>query len=284
MKIKFEDIRPDSDSSFRILLTPRLHNTFLWHYHPEYELVYIEGANGTRHIGDHISRYEGSDLVFIGPNVPHLNFDYGVQTEHHKVVAQLKADFLGKDFFQAPEMKDVRNLFEQAREGVSFFGETKKEIGARLKVLTTHHHFRQLLELLDIFQTLAESRETQALGAKPLQNEHKFADQQRLQRIYHFVEQHYRDRINMEEVIALSNLSNAAFCRYFKRMTGMTFTTFLSQYRINQAKRLLLQHCNVSEACFESGFENLSHFNKTFKKITGENPKDFRRRHLQQVY
>ncbi|HOY18767.1 MAG TPA: AraC family transcriptional regulator [Haliscomenobacter sp.] len=280
MKIKFEDIRPDSDSSFRILLTPRLHNTFLWHYHPEYELVYIEGANGTRHIGDHISRYEGSDLVFIGPNVPHLNFDYGVETEHHKVVVQLKADFLGKDFFQAPEMKDVRKLFEQAREGVSFFGETKKEIGARLKDLTTHNHFRQLLELLDIFQTLAESWETQALGAKPLQNEHKFADQQRLQRMYHFVEQHYRDRIDMEEVIALSNLSNAAFCRYFKRMTGMTFTAFLNQYRINQSKRLLLQHCNVSEACYGSGFENLSHFNKTFKKMTGENPKDFRRRHL----
>ena len=280
MKIKFEDIRPDLDSSFRILLTPRLHNTFLWHYHPEYELVYIEGANGTRHIGDHISRYEGSDLVFIGPNVPHLNFDYGVETEHHKVVVQLKADFLGKDFFQAPEMKDVRKLFEQAREGVSFFGETKKEIGARLKDLTTHNHFRQLLELLDIFQTLAESRETQALGAKPLQNEHKFADQQRLQRMYHFVEQRYRDRIDMEEVIALSNLSNAAFCRYFKRMTGMTFTAFLNQYRINQSKRLLLQHCNVSEACYGSGFENLSHFNKTFKKMTGENPKDFRRRHL----
>ena len=283
MKIKFEDIRPDSDSSFRILLTPRLHNTFLWHYHPEYELVYIEGANGTRHIGDHISRYEGSDLVFIGPNVPHLNFDYGVETEHHKVVVQLKADFLGKDFFQAPEMKDVRKLFEQAREGVSFFGETKKEIGARLKDLTTHNHFRQLLELLDIFQTLAESWETQALGAKPLQNEHKFADQQRLQRMYHFVEQRYRDRIDMEEVIALSNLSNAAFCRYFKRMTGMTFTAFLNQYRINQSKRLLLQHCNVSEACYGSGFENLSHFNKTFKKMTGENPKDFRRRHLERL-
>ena len=84
----------------------------------------------------------------------------------------------------------------------------------------------------------------------------------------------------MEEIVALTNLSNASFCRYFKKMTSMTFTEFLNQYRINTAKRLLLKHCNVSEACYESGFENLSHFNKTFKKLSGENPKDFRKRHL----
>jgi AraC-like DNA-binding protein len=280
MKIKFEDIRPDSDSSFRILLTPRLQNTFLWHYHPEYELVYIEGANGTRHIGNHLSRYEGSDLVFIGPNVPHLNFDYGVQTEHQKVVVQLKENFLGEGFFNAPELSQVRELFERGREGVSFSGETKANIGRRLKCLNELRHFQQLMELLDIFQTLATSTEAQALGASPVQLEHSFVEQQRLQKIYHYVEMHYREHIQMEEVVALSNLSHAAFCRYFKRMTGMTFTVFLNQYRINQAKRLLLQQCNVSESCYESGFENLSHFNKTFKKIAGENPKDFRRRHL----
>lgn len=280
MKIQFEDIRPDVDRSFRILLTPRLHNTFLWHYHPEYELVYIEGANGTRHIGDHISRYEGSDLVFIGPNVPHLNFDYGVENEHYKVVIQLKEDFLGQQFFQAPEMSDVRRLFEQGKEGISFTGKTKEEIGTRLKKLTQMNHFQQLMELLHIFQDLATSQETQALGATPIVNERYFSEQQRLKQIYHFVEQHYRENIQMEQVLTLANLSLAAFCRYFKRMTGMTFTEFLNQYRINQAKHLLLQHYNVSEACYESGFENLSHFNRTFKKLSGENPKDFRKRHF----
>lgn len=280
MKIQFEDIRPDADRSFRILLTPRLHNTFLWHYHPEYELVYIEGANGTRHIGDHISRYEGSDLVFIGPNVPHLNFDYGVENEHYKIVIQLKEDFLGQQFFEAPEMSDVRRLFERGKEGISFAGKTKEEIGTRLKKLAQLSHFQQLMELLHIFQDLATSQETQTLGATPIANERYFSEQQRLRQIYHFVEQHYRENIQMEQVLALANLSLAAFCRYFKRMTGMTFTEFLNQYRINQAKHLLLQHYNVSEACFESGFENLSHFNRTFKKLSGENPKDFRKRHL----
>lgn len=280
MKIQFEDIRPDTDRSFRILLTPRLHNTFLWHYHPEYELVYIEGANGTRHIGEHISRYEGSDLVFIGPNVPHLNFDYGVENDHYKVVIQLKADFLGQQFFQAPEMSDVRQLFERGKEGVSFSGKTKEEIGIRLKKLVGLSHFQQLMELLHIFQDLATSAEAQGVGAKPITNERYFSEQQRLKQIYYFVAEHYRENIEMEQVLALANLSLAAFCRYFKRMTGMTFTEFLNQYRINQSKHLLLQHYHVSAACYESGFENLSHFNRTFKKLTGENPKDFRKRHL----
>ena len=126
MKVKLEEIRTDEDSSFKILLTPNLNDLFYWHFHPEYEIVYVEGANGIRHVGDHISRYEGSDLVLIGPNIPHLNFDYGVKTECEQVVVQMKEDFLGKEFFNLPEMKTVKLLFEKARTGIAFHGKTKK--------------------------------------------------------------------------------------------------------------------------------------------------------------
>ena len=80
MKVKLEEIKPDADSSFKILLTPNLNDLFYWHFHPEYEIVYVEAERGIRHIGDHISNYTESDLVFIGPNIPHLNFDYGVRS------------------------------------------------------------------------------------------------------------------------------------------------------------------------------------------------------------
>ncbi|MEL6867759.1 MAG: AraC family transcriptional regulator, partial [Bacteroidota bacterium] len=89
MKTQFENISPDANSSFRLLLNPRLSELFFWHFHPEYELVYIEGANGTRQVGDHISEYQGSDLVFIGSDIPHLNFDYGVKTDYEKVVLHI---------------------------------------------------------------------------------------------------------------------------------------------------------------------------------------------------
>src|SRR5215813_160156 len=137
MKVKLEEIKPDVDSSFKILLTPNLNDLFYWHFHPEYEIVYAEAQNGVRHVGDHISRYEGSDLVFIGPNIPHLNFDYGVKTDCEQVVVQMKEDFLGKDFFYVPEISKIRDLFERAKRGLSFYGETKEQAGTRLKKLSS---------------------------------------------------------------------------------------------------------------------------------------------------
>jgi AraC-like DNA-binding protein len=280
MKAQIESIKPDQSSSFRVLQTPHLENVFYWHVHPEYEIVYIEGTNGTRHIGDHISRYEDSDLAFIGPNIPHLNFDYGVKHDHEKIVVQLKEDFLGKEFLLAPELADVKKLFDAAKTGLVFKGKTKAIVGEKLKELTALKGFNQLAMLLEIFQTLAQSSESDPLSIEPLLNNQAFKEQQRLKNIHNFVEQNYTQTIDFQAVIALSNLSNAAFCRYFKRMTSMTFTDYLNQYRINQAKQLLLQDYSVTETCYACGFENLSYFNKSFRRWVGENPLGFKKRHL----
>src|SRR5215218_4054081 len=136
MKVKLEEIRTDAYSSFKILLTPNLNDLFYWHFHPEYEIVYVEAAAGIRHVGDHISRYKDSDLVFIGPNMPHLNFDYGVTTDCEQVVVQMKEAFLGNDFFALPEIKLISELFERAKTGIAFYGETKMLVAERLKRLS----------------------------------------------------------------------------------------------------------------------------------------------------
>jgi len=279
MKLAREQIQPDTNSSFHILLTPHLNDTFFWHYHPEYEIVYIEGANGTRHVGDHISRYEGSDLVFIGPNIPHLNFDYGVRTDYRKVVVQLNESILSNQFWQAPEFSQIARLFEQARGGLSFYGQTKQTVGEQLHQLADLPAFERILALLRIFQTLAQSQEYSSLEGKPVSSAYNLKEEQRLKRTYLFIEENYGRKIDIDEVAALANLTKAAFCRYFKRMTGLTFTQFVNQYRVNQAQNLLLAGSNVTEACFASGFEGLSYFNKIFWRVTGENPLGFRKKH-----
>ncbi|HEV7348244.1 AraC family transcriptional regulator [Telluribacter sp.] len=280
MKVKLEEVLPDQDRSFRLLLTPRLNDQFYWHFHPEYEIVYVEGASGTRHIGSHISRYQGSDLVFMGPNIPHLNFDYGVRTDCEQVIVQMKDDFLGKDFLAAPELGAVHRLFEQARHGLSFHGDTKRVVGERLKKLIALPPFEQLIELLQLFQLLATTEEVTRLNTQPVEYNYNLKEQQRMKRLYAFIEENFKRKIELREVAGLTNLSEAAFCRYFRKLTRMTFTEFLNQYRINQARQLLLLDHNVTEACYESGFESLSYFNKTFKKIAGEIPLRFRKRHL----
>ena len=133
MKVKLEQIKPDEDSSFKILLTPNLNDLFYWHFHPEYEIVYVEADSGIRHIGEHISMYKENDLVFIGPNIPHLNFDYGAGKECEQVIIQMREDFLGKEFFQRPEISSIYHLFERARNGLVFYGETKKIVGYQTK-------------------------------------------------------------------------------------------------------------------------------------------------------
>lgn len=279
MKIAREDIRPDEERSFHILLTPNLNDLFYWHFHPEYEIVYVEAPAGLRHVGDHISRYEGSDLVLIGPNIPHLNFDYGVKTRAETVVVQMKEDFLGKGFLSLPETKLIHELLERAREGIAFYGETRDTAGEMLKRLPGLTHFEQLMELLRIFQFLAQSKESLPLQARPVAHASMEKEQHRMQRMYRFIEANYQRRISVEEMAALCHLTPAAFCRYFKKTTRLTFTKFLNQYRVNQAKKLLIHDRNVTEAGLASGFDNLSHFNKTFRSVTGENPSHFRKRH-----
>lgn len=276
MKLIFENFRPDEGSSFRIL-TPQLNDFFYWHFHPEYEIVFITGANGTRHVGEHISRFEGSDLALIGPHIPHLNFDYGIKTPYKKVVLHFKEDFLDGSFKNYPELLEICQLFERAKRGICFNGETKRRIGQRLMNLLELSRFEQFIEVLNIFQTLALSQEYEVLNTQAIEKHYNLKEQQRLKSVQRYIEDHYSEKIEVEDMAELTHLSKAAFCRYFKKMTLMTFTEFLNQYRIEQAKKLLILDKNISETCYETGFESLSYFNRVFKKIVGKNPMQFKK-------
>lgn len=281
MKIKREDILPNEDSSFKILLTPRLNDYFFWHFHPEYEIVYVEGASGTRHVGAHISSYENSDLVFIGPNIPHLNFDYGVRTDCEQVIIQMKENFLGKEFLNIPEFTAIKQLFKKADYGLSFSGIIKQIVGEKLKQLPGLNHFEKLMLLLYIFQLLATSDEVTVLNSRPAGNKSLEKQQHRMSKVYQYIEANYNEKPDVNAIANQVHLTTAAFCRLFKKSTTMTFTDFVNQYRINQAKNYLLQDKTISETCYAVGFESISYFNKLFKKIVGENPSDFKKRYLQ---
>lgn len=281
MNIQLEAIKPDANSSFHIMVNPRLNDMFFWHFHPELELTYIEGADGNRYVGSHVSKYEGSDLVFIGSNIPHLNFDYGVKdTNYEKTVLHIRPDFLNEAFANTPELAVIHNFFEKAAYGIAIMGETKAIVGAMLKKLPSLPPFEQFLEILRLFQILANSSETILLHDTPVKNQHNKKGQERLKSLYVFIDENYQRKIEIAEVAALCLMSKEAFCRYFKHKTRLTFTDFLNQYRINKAKQLLLLDKNVSEACYGCGFESLSYFNRTFNKITNMNPMAFKKQHL----
>ena len=281
MRIQLETINPASKSPFRLLHDPKLNHLFYWHFHPEFELVYIEGANATRHVGNHISQFTDSDLVFIGSNIPHLNFDHGVTTTYRKEVLHIKPFFKEKFISQMPELQSIERLIELSKYGLAFYGDTKKEVGALLKELHKLDSFTFFMQTMTILKILAQSSEFKLLHTKPYVNKYSKKEQERIRQIYALVDARYQDKIKVEEVAELCNLTKPAFCRYFKKATGNTFVGFLNQYRISQAKRLLLAGKNISETCYECGFGSLSYFNRIFKKITGENPSEFKKRYTQ---
>jgi AraC-like DNA-binding protein len=280
MKLNLEQIHPDNDSSFRFLLTPKLNEVFYWHFHPEIELVYVEADKGIRHIGEHISTYEGCDLALIGSYIPHLNFDYGVKATVETVVIQFPETYFESGLIRIPELKKVVELMERAKTGLAFTGETKRIAGIRLKKLQHLDRFHQFMELMSIFQFLAESDEYVNLDVRPISSQTILKQQERMHRIHQFVETNFQKSIDTQQIANEVNLSLPAFCRYMKKTTKLTYTDFVNQYRIQYAKKLLIQDKNVTETCFESGFESLSYFNRIFKKWTGETPSGFRKQRL----
>ncbi|MHA8095687.1 AraC family transcriptional regulator [Aquirufa antheringensis] len=280
MKLNLEQILPDSDSSFRFLLTPKLNEVFYWHFHPEIELVYVEADKGIRHIGEHISTYEGCDLALIGSYIPHLNFDYGVKATVETVVIQFPETYFESGLVRIPELKKVVDLMERAKTGLAFTGETKRIAGVRLKKLEHLDRFHQFMELMSIFHFLAESDEYVDLDVRPISSQTILKQQERMHRIHQFVEANFQKTIDTQQIANEVNLSLPAFCRYFKKTTKLTYTDFVNQYRVQYAKKLLIQDKNVTETCFESGFESLSYFNRIFKKWTGESPSSFRKQRL----
>lgn len=277
MKIQKEDVLIEPGHSFRIF-SPSLRTYFYWHYHPEFELIFIEGLTGIRHVGQHISSFMESDLVLIGSNVPHLNFDYGLMTEYHQIVVQLKDSFITDTLPGIAEFASIKLLFKRAAFGISFHGETKKQAVEMLKEIQQLQSFGRLIKLLQIFNLLAGSEEYIQLNETDTSLKLFLNDKVRMGSVYEYIHTRYHERTDVKEIAKKIGLSPAAFCRYFKKQTNMTFTDFVNQYRINQAKTMLLQDINVSEACYGVGFQSLSYFNKLFNKLTGLGPLEFKKR------
>ena len=278
MRLQFEKIEPEPDSSFRVVhLTSAQTCWVYWHYHPEYEIVYIPEGNGRRHVGQHVSTYEDGELVFIGPNVPHLNFSYDKEGPYEEVVVQLRDDFMGTDFLNRPEMEAVRRLFNRAGQGMAFGPATKRAVGPLLMQLPDQTGLDRLLTLLTVFKQLGQATDMQLLQADGIKLVVDPKEEQRINRIYGYVADHYAEPIDLATVADLAHLTVPAFCRYFKRMTHLTFSDFVNEYRINQAQRLLHTDQPVATIGATVGYANLSHFNKTFKALTGQTPTTYRK-------
>lgn len=249
-----------------------------WHFHPEIELVYVKGGNGKRHIGHHLSYYYRGDLILLGENLPHYGFTDRLTRNETETVVQFAKDFAGTATLELPETIEIRQLLERAKSGIVFHGTTKKKVGARLEVLAELPPFERLQELISILHVLAHSTEYKLLHAAGVTLEVASQDNERIDEIYQFVRENFQRHISIPEVSNLANMSDSAFCRYFKKLSGKTFTKFVNEFRIVHACKLLAeQPLSITEVSLESGFNNFSHFSKHFREVTGKSPSEYRK-------
>ena len=279
-KPALEKIEPAFGSSFSLRTynnEPGKANNSFWHYHPEIELVYVNGGSGKRQIGSHISYYRNGDLILIGSNLPHCAFTDSLTDHECETVIQMKPDFLGASFFDIAEMKGVKNLFERARKGIVYHGDTKRSIGADIENLKNLNNFDRLISLIQFLKRLEEAQNYTLLNAEGFILETELQDNDRINVVFNFVKKEFQRQISLEEISEKVNMTVPAFCRYFKKITGKTFTQFVNEYRLAHAAKLLHEkQISITDVCYESGFNNFSHFNKQFKNFTGKSPSVYR--------
>ena len=255
-----------------------------WHYHPEIELLHCIKGKGTNFIGNSIRAMEEGEVLLIGKNVPHTRQrDRAYYGEHsgelpQSVVVQFKENFLGDGFFAVEEFKPIADLLSKALRGIKFTGSTCSAVAERLPVLGKMSSTETIIELLSLLNYLARSEEFEYLNAVNYVSTAHEKSSQRINKVYHFTVEHFRETITLEEVAALTNHSPAAFCRYFKTRTRKTYVKYLTEIRIAYACELLMQgNIDIGQVCFESGFNNLSHFHKQFKKLMHTTPSDYQK-------
>ena len=256
-----------------------LNNKFQkWHYHPEIELVYINNGKGKRQVGLHLSNYDEGDLVMIGTNVPHTGFTEYFDKERKEVVVQFKPDFLGNSLEKVLEFKNIKRLFEISKRGLVFSGNTKKTIGISMLGLQYETPLQKVLTLIKILNDLSISKDVTILNSENFDSE-SIQENERIKKVFNYIKLNYKKEVSLNEVSELVFMTPPSFCRYFKSKTNKTFTTFLNEYRINNALKLLAQsELDIKNICFQCGYNNFSHFNRLFKKQISMTPSEFRKK------
>lgn len=276
----YEVIEPSFGSSFRFTKFDGKANNkaHFWHNHPEMELVYVNGGAGKRQVGSHVSYYTTGILILVGSNLPHCGFTDEHTGNKSETVIHFKPDFLGSAFWDITEMKNLNRLFQRAKAGIVFTGETKKRIGSKVELMENQLPFERLLSLLSILNEMEQAAEFKILNAEGFSMEMQMQDNHKISTIFNYVKDHFHEPIALEEAASLVSMTVPSFCRFFKKVTHKTFTRFVSEYRLVHASKLLAEEpISITEICFQSGFNNFSYFNKSFHQFTGKTASEYRK-------
>jgi len=253
-----------------------------WHYHPQFELIYISKSTGIRFVGDSVSNFSAGDLVLVGSNLPHLwrnDPSYykdkslkNVQT----VVIKFLSNFLGESIFNLPEFSSIKQMLKESKFGLHFKKSVSKKYHDQLIELVDLRPANQSIKLLALLQNLSLEKNRDVLSSTDM-CQHSNETSKRLDSVIKYISDNYANDINLEDVAQVACMTTNSFCRFFKKNTNKSFTQFLNEVRVRNASILLLDEQNsVASVSDMVGYNSITHFYKQFKHIMGCTPNLYR--------
>lgn len=252
---------------------------FPLHYHEEYELNLILNAkHAKRIVGNHIHIIDDLELVFVGPNLSHAWFTHECKSQEIiEVTIQFHKDFLDETMLRRNQLSFIRNLFERSKKGIAFSRETIKRIKPRILELSQKNGFDSVLELLSILHDLSISRNMLTLSDAAFSNQQANYNSRRIEKVFEYLNLNYSKPLTLAEAARITNMPEVSFSRFIKKRTGKTFIDSLNEIRLGHASRMLIDTTTtISEIAYSCGFNNISNFNRVFKKKKNTTPKEFR--------
>jgi AraC-like DNA-binding protein len=284
MPALLEKINVKEDESFFIGIFQDNLEKSTWHYHNNYEISFITEGSGKRIVADSIEEFQPGDLVFLGRNLPHVWIpEKETRTTSNRtlemVFLQFPSDVLCPQLLKLPEFKYVEKALSYSERGIHIIEQTLNEVSELMLQLPYLKSFDRMIHFLKMMDIIGKSETNIQLASKEYLKMRFTTGNKRIATIHEYLMKNYREEIDLKRIAELVNMAEGSLCRFFSMNMGMTVFEYLNQIKVEFACKLLMdQDLSVLEVCLDSGFNNLSHFNKQFRKTTGVPPSQYRKR------
>jgi AraC-like DNA-binding protein len=241
-----------------------------WHFHDEFELMYIIKGEGVRIVGDRMDYFNKEELVFLGSGVPHVfkNDKNASQNEVDYIVVKFNRIIGGQDLFKIPELAPINRFLKRAGKGLIFSDTTVMKLKKQLIKLAKSKNEDRIILLLKVLKILSAQEDYNELSTDTFLLKNTSAGEDRTKKVINYISENYNKNISLEDLASISYMTTNSFCRYFKNRTGKTAFQFIREFRINKACQMLINgEKNISQICFDTGFNSLSSFNRVFKSL-----------------
>ena len=280
-KILNEQLNITKNSPIKVRFFDYEKFTYPWHFHSEYEIMYIDEGFGTCITADNIIDYKDKNLFLFGSSLPHLmrsddSYNNDTELRVKGVIIQFEKDFMHYSFSNYVQFNTIFNMLKESEQGILFDISNKQEVQKDIELIPTLNGIDQFLQIVKLLDSLTRIKSKKIISSPHFNNTPSFFKDKKIEKVIAYLNLKYTSNITLKDISSYIAMDPAAFCRYFKNSTGKTFKEYILGMRIGYACQLLAtERLNISQISAECGFESLSYFNRTFKKYKNMSPSQF---------